>query len=102
MVGVLGSGWPQGGEGLLGMWLVALVVGEHWGYWGCRDSEGVDMEVQWRFGDTRDLGTWRTHSGSQMGAMGHVPPVPNTQGQVLTQGPVVMGITPWSRELVPW
>lgn len=51
------------------------------------------MEVQWRFGDMRDLGTWGTHGGSQMGATGHVPPFPNTQGQVLTQGPGDMGIT---------
>lgn len=54
------------------------------GLW--REQRVGGLEVHWRFGDVRDLGTQETHTGSQMGATGHPSPFPNTRSQVLTQG----------------
>lgn len=51
-----------------------------------------------------DVGTRGTHGGSHVGATAHLPPFPNTRGQVLTQGLGDMvwlwAFTPLGRELV--
>lgn len=61
------------------------------------------MEVQWRFGDMRDLGTWGTDPWWQPdGCHGPCPTFPKHTGSGAHTRTWGHGHHPWGGELVPW